>query len=63
MLERDYRDAAVLMEATGMGGHTIDALVAAMARRLPRPVLIATSDPVDLRRLLQGERGIGVLRC
>ena len=63
VLERDYRDAAVLMEATGMGGHTIDALVAAMARRLPRPVLIATSDPVDLRRLLQGERGIGVLRC
>ena len=38
--EQDYRDAAELM-----GGHTIDALVAAVARRQPRPVLIATSDP------------------
>ena len=61
ILEQDYRDAAELMEATGMGGHTIDALVAAVARRQPRPVLIATSDPVDLRRLLQLETGIGVL--
>ena len=61
VLEQDYREAAKLMEATGMGGHTIDALVAAIARRLPRPVLIATSDPKDLRQLLQGDRGIGLL--
>ena len=61
VLEQDYCAAAALMETTGMGGHTIDALVAAMAQRLPRPVLIATSDPVDLRRLLQGEPAIGVL--
>ena len=61
ILEQDYRDAAELMEATGMGGHTIDALVAAVARRQPRPVLIATSDPGDLRRLLQRDADIGVL--
>ena len=61
VLEQDYRDAAELMDATGRGGHTIDALVAAVARRQRRPVLIATSDPVDLRRLLQREADIGVL--
>ena len=61
ILEQDYRDAAELMEATGIGGHTIDALVAAVARRHPRPVLIATSDPGDLRRLLQRDTDIGVL--
>ena len=61
IVEQDYREAAELMEATGMGGHTIDALVAAVARRQPRPVLIATSDPDDLRRLLQRDAYIGVL--
>ena len=61
VVEQDYRDAAELMDLAGMGGHTIDALVAAVARRQPRPVLIATSDPRDLRALLQDDRGIGVL--
>lgn len=61
VLEQDYRDAAELMDASGMGGHTIDALVAAVARRQPRPVLVATSDPVDLPRLLQRDPGVGVL--
>ena len=61
VLERDYRDATELMSATGMGRRTIDALVAAVARRQSRPVLIATSDPQDLRQLLQREQGIGLL--
>ena len=58
--EQHYRDAADLMERTAMGGHTIDALVAQVALRLPRPVVIATSDPDDLRRLTQGHRGIAI---
>lgn len=61
LAEQDYRAAAELMESTGMGGHTIDALVAAVARRQRRPVLIVTSDPRDLLRLVDGELGIGVL--
>ena len=44
-----------------MGGHTIDALVDAVGRRQPRPVLIATGDPGDLRRLLQRDADIGAL--
>ena len=45
ILEQDYRDAAQLMEATGMGGHAVDALVAAVARRQRRPVLIRHQRP------------------
>lgn len=36
----------------------MDALVAAIARRHPRPVLIATSDPGNLRRLMQRDADI-----
>jgi hypothetical protein len=60
--EAHYRTAAHLMESTGMGGHTVDALVAAVARDCPRPVIIATSDPADLNQLLQGEPGVHCVR-
>lgn len=49
--EVDFRAAGELMGRTGMGGHTIDALVAVTARRLPPPCVVLTSDPDDLRRL------------
>lgn len=58
LMEQHYRDAATLMERTAMGGHTIDALTVAAALTLPRPVVIATSDPDDIHRLLQGQRGM-----
>lgn len=58
LTEQDYRSAAQLMDKTSMGGHTIDALVVVAALGLPRPVIIATSDPTDLQQLSQGERGI-----
>jgi hypothetical protein len=38
----------------------IDAMVAATALSEPRPVLILTSDPKDLRALTQGEPGVSV---
>lgn len=52
--EVDFRNAGQLMAATGMGGHTVDALVAVTAARLPAPCVVLTSDPVDLRRLTGG---------
>ncbi|MBW3647486.1 MAG: PIN domain-containing protein [Actinobacteria bacterium] len=59
--EQHYREAADLMELTGMGGHTIDALVVAAALGLSRPVVIVTSDPDDMRRLTQGQEGIAIV--
>ena len=61
LAERHYREAAGLMERAGMGGHAIDALVVAAALRLTRPVVIATSDPGDIGRLTQGQRGVAVV--
>ena len=58
LTEQHYRDAAAVMERTAMGGHTIDALTVAAALTLTRPVVIATSDPDDMHRLLQGQRGM-----
>lgn len=52
--EVDFRDAAALMATTGTGGHTVDALVAVTAARLPAPCVVLTSDPGDLRRLTSG---------
>lgn len=49
--EIDFRHAGELMTTTGMGGHTVDALVAVTAMRLPSPCVVLTSDPQDLRKL------------
>lgn len=57
---RDCHDAGRLMSATGSGGKTLDALVAATALRLPKPVVVLTSDPKDLARLLNGQRSATV---
>ena len=59
---RDCHDAGRLMCATGADGKTLDALVAATALRLPRPVAVLTSDPHDLERLLEGQRRVLVAK-
>lgn len=48
------REAGELLGRTGLSGHrcAIDAVVAATALELPRPVLILTSDPDDLNQLV-----------
>jgi predicted nucleic acid-binding protein len=48
-------DAGRLLGATNSGDRTIDAIVAATALRMPRPVVVLTSDPKDLTRLLEGQ--------
>lgn len=63
------RTAGELLVRVGITGHrcTIDALLAAVALGLPRPVVLLTSDPDDMARLTeepgrpQAER-IAVLR-
>jgi predicted nucleic acid-binding protein len=53
--EHDARTAVRLLhEAGGLHGHAhaIDALVAALALRLPGPVVVVTSDPDDWNRLV-----------
>lgn len=49
------RRAGELLGVTGLSGHryAIDALVAATALELPRPVVLLTSDPDDLTRLTE----------
>jgi predicted nucleic acid-binding protein len=49
------RRAGELLGATGLSGHrcAIDAVVAATALSLPRPVVLLTSDPDDLTRLVE----------
>jgi predicted nucleic acid-binding protein len=49
------RSAGELLGATGLTGHrcAIDAIVAATALELVRPVLILTSDPDDLSTLVE----------
>ena len=59
-VERDFTTAADLMTTTAMGGHTVDAVLMAVASRLEKPVLIVTSDPGDLRQLAQGTTGVAV---
>lgn len=52
--DREIREhAGKLLRATGMHGHEhlVDAVVAAVALRQPRPTLLLTSDPDDLNRL------------
>ncbi|MCL2424693.1 MAG: hypothetical protein FWD11_12525 [Micrococcales bacterium] len=56
--EHDARTAVRLLhEAGDLHGHAhaIDALVAALALRLPKPVVVVTSDPDDWNRLV-GDR-------
>ncbi|GAA4138027.1 type II toxin-antitoxin system VapC family toxin [Actinomadura keratinilytica] len=49
------RRAGELLGATGLSGHrcAIDALVAVTALSMPRPVVLLTSDPDDLSRLVE----------
>jgi predicted nucleic acid-binding protein len=49
----DGRAAGELLGRTGLSGHrcALDALLAAVALRQPRPVVLLTSDPEDLARL------------
>lgn len=49
------RHAGELLGATGLSGHrcAIDAVVAATALELERPVVLLTSDPDDLSRLVE----------
>lgn len=51
----DGRRAGVLLGGTGLGGATVDALVATLALRCPGPVVILTSDTDDLSTLVQGQ--------
>ena len=48
------RTAGELLGLAGLSGHrcTIDALLAAVALGQPRPVVLLTSDPDDMRRLI-----------
>jgi predicted nucleic acid-binding protein len=52
------RTAGELLGATDLSGHrcAIDAVVAATARQQPRPVVLLTSDPADLSRLVEEPR-------
>jgi predicted nucleic acid-binding protein len=49
------RAAGELLGRAGLSGHqcTIDALLAAVAVGLPRPVVLLTSDPEDMARLTE----------
>jgi predicted nucleic acid-binding protein len=49
------REAGELLGATGMSGHryTVDALLAVVALAQPRPVVLVTSDPQDMARLIE----------
>jgi predicted nucleic acid-binding protein len=53
-------DAGRLLSVPGSAGHTVDAIIAATAVRMPKPVIVLTSDPKDLERLLEGQRRITV---
>lgn len=62
MTMRHAHDAGRLLGATNSGDRTIDAIVAATALRMPRPVAVLTSDPKDLSRLLAGQRQVVVAK-
>jgi len=49
------RRAGELLGATGLSGHrcAIDAVVAATALELERPIVLLTSDPDDMNRLVE----------
>ena len=52
---KHVHDAGRLLGATNSGDRTIDAIVAATALRMPKPVVVLTTDPKDLTRLLDGQ--------
>lgn len=58
----DCKAAGRLLSMPITPGTTLDALVAATALRLPKPVVVLTSDTKDLGRLLQDERRVLVAR-
>ena len=49
------RRAGELLGTTGLSGHrcAIDAVIAATALEMPRPVVLLTSDPDDLNKLVE----------
>ncbi|MCO6007285.1 PIN domain-containing protein [Actinoallomurus purpureus] len=56
------RAAGALLGRSGLPATaTIDAMVVATALVQTRPVIILTSDPNDLKSLIEGEAGVGVL--
>ena len=55
-------DAGRLLGHSGGRGMTIDAIVAATALGMPKPVALLTGDPGDLERLLDGYRGVYVAK-
>jgi predicted nucleic acid-binding protein len=55
---KNAQDAGRLLGVTGSAGRTIDAIVAATAVRMPKPVAVLTSDPKDLAQLLDGQRRV-----
>jgi hypothetical protein len=59
--EREYEQAGLLLGETNIGNRTMDALVAISALQLPRPVVVLTTDPRDLERLLHGQPQITVI--
>jgi predicted nucleic acid-binding protein len=56
------RTAGTLLGRSGLPATAaIDAMVAATALDQARPVIILTSDPNDLKSLIEGEAGVAVL--
>ena len=55
-------DAGRLLGHSGGRDMTIDAIVAATALAMPKPVALLTSDPGDLVRLLEGYRNVYVAK-
>ncbi|MDQ3679744.1 MAG: PIN domain-containing protein [Actinomycetota bacterium] len=56
------RRAGELLGSTGLAEATVDALVAATALEQAGPVLVLTSDPMDLRTLTASRRDVSVER-
>jgi predicted nucleic acid-binding protein len=58
----DASNAGRLLGHSGGRRMTVDAIVAATALRMDKPVALLTSDPGDLERLLDGYRGVFVAK-
>ena len=59
--EEDCEQAARLMAEQGVAGATVDAVIAAAALDLPRPLVVLTSDPKDMGALVAGQEDVAVL--
>jgi hypothetical protein len=55
-------DAGRLLGHSGGRHMTVDAIVAATALTMPKPVALLTGDPGDLERLLEGYHGVFVAK-